>query len=152
MFKKEDVLCVVCSAGGHLTEAKLATASVQCRKYFVTYELPHIEETLRSEEVYFISNPHTHLHKYPKNFLQSLWLYLRKNPKFILTTGSGVGIATCLIGKIFGSKIIYVETGARTDSPSRTGRVLYRIADLFIVQWRPLLKRFPKALYGGLLF
>jgi len=151
MFRKQNILCVVCSAGGHLTEATIATASLQYPKYFVTYKLPHIQETLKSQEVYFISNPHTYLYKYPKNFFQSIWLYLKKRPAFILSTGSGMAIATCLIGKIFGSKIIFVENGSRVNLPSSTGKLLYRFSDLFIVQWEPLLKYYPKAVYGGLL-
>jgi beta-1,4-N-acetylglucosaminyltransferase len=151
MFKKQKVLCVVCSAGGHLTEAILATISLQCPKYIVTYKLPHLQETLKLQEVHFISNPHTYLCKYPKNFIESLCLYLKKRPEFILSTGAGVAISTCLIGKLFGSKIIFIENGSRVNYPSSTGKLLYRFSDIFIVQWEPLLKYYPKAIYGGLL-
>lgn len=151
MFKKQNILCVVCSAGGHLTEAAISTASLQYPKYFVTYKLPHIKETFESQEVYYISNPHTDIYKYPKNFIESFWLYFRKRPKFILSTGSGMAIATCLIGKIFGSKIIFIENGSRVNYPSSTGKLLYRFSDLFIVQWESLLIYYPKAVYGGLL-
>ena len=145
-------MCVVCSAGGHLAEAQLAVAEVDYAKYFVTYRLPHSAESLKNSKCYFITNPHKYFIKYPLNFIQSLLLYLKKRPKFILSTGSGVAIATCLIGKLLGSKIIFIETGARIHTPSLTGRLLYCWADLFIVQWRPLLKFFPNAKYGGLLF
>jgi len=152
MFKKNNILCVVCSAGGHLTEALFAVDGVNYPKYFVTYKLPHIEQSLSGCDFYYITNPHKYIYKYPINFLQSFKLYLKKRPKFILSTGSGVAIATCLIGKLFGSKVIYVETGARVDTPSLTARFLYYFSDLFIIQWKPLLKVFPKAIYGGLLF
>lgn len=152
MLKKSNILCVVCSAGGHLAEAMLSVEGVRFPTYFVTYRLPHTDDNLKGHKYYYVTNPHKYLWKYPKNFFQSLRLYLKEKPKFILSTGSGMAIATCLIGKVFGSKIVFVETGARIHTPSMTGRLLYRFADLFIVQWKPLLKHFPKAEYGGLLF
>jgi beta-1,4-N-acetylglucosaminyltransferase len=149
MFRKNNFLCVVCSAGGHLTEAFLATQDIKYPKYFVTYRLPHIANTLAGERHYFITNPHKNPFKYVTNFFQSLVIYLKQKPKFILSTGSGMAIATCIIGKLFGSKLIYVETGARVSNPSMTGRFVYRFCDLFIVQWEPLMKYFPSAVYGG---
>jgi UDP-N-acetylglucosamine:LPS N-acetylglucosamine transferase len=79
-------------------------------------------------------------------------MLLRERPKAIISTGGGMSIATALLGKLLGVKLIYVESGARVTSPSRTGKLLYKYADLFIVQWEPMLKHFPKAVYGGMLF
>jgi beta-1,4-N-acetylglucosaminyltransferase len=149
MFRKNNLLCVVCSAGGHLTEALLATQDVDYPKYFVTYWLPHMSKTLSGEQHYFITNPHKNPFKYVVNLFQSLIVYFKHKPKFILSTGSGMAIATCFLGKLFGSKVIYVETGARVTSPSMTGKLMYRFSDLFIVQWEPLMKHFPSAVYGG---
>lgn len=151
MFRKNDVLCIVCSAGGHLTEALLAVRDVTYPQFIVTYRLPHTARSLDDRECYFITNPHKNLLKYGQNFFESLAIYLRKRPKFILSTGSGMAIATCLIGKLFGSKLIYIETGARVHNPSLTGRFMYRFSDLFIVQWEGLLIHYPSAVYGGFL-
>lgn len=152
MFRKNAVLCIVCSAGGHLAEAMLSVKGLSCTKYYVTYRLPHTDESLKGLEYYYVTNPHKYLWKYPVNFCQSLFFYLKKRPKFILSTGSGMAIATCLIGKLFGSKIIFIETGARIHTSSMTGRLIYLFADLFIIQWESQLKEYPKASYGGLLF
>ena len=145
------MICVVCSAGGHLTEALLIMRKIPYPFYIVTYRLPHLEQTLKDFEHYFIINPHKSLWKYPINFIQSLRIYLKKRPKFIISTGSGMAISTCLIGKLFGSKIIFIESGARVYQPSLTGRLMYYFSDLFIVQWKPLLRFFPRAVYGGTL-
>ena len=58
----------------------------------------------------------------------------------------------CCIGKIFGSKIIYIETFANSESRSQAGRLIYKFADLFIVQWEGMLKLYPKATYGGWIY
>ena len=78
---------------------------------------------------------------------------LLKNPAdFVITTGAAVAIPICIYAKIFGKKVIYIESMARMTSPSNTGRLMYKIADLFIVQWKELLNFFPKAVYGGSIY
>lgn len=151
MFEKNNELCVVCSAGGHLTEALMAIEGVAADVFIVTYFLPHLAKSLSGRNVYYITNPHKNPFKYLVNFIQALTIYVKKRPKCILSTGSGMTVGLCLIGKLFGSKIIYVETGARIHTPSLTGKLMYHVSDLFIVQWEPLLKHFPRATYGGLL-
>ena len=143
------MLCVVCSAGGHLSEALSALASTKAPRYFVTYGEDHAKKWLSGEEAYYVEDPHVSIIKYLKNAYQSIIILLRKRPKVILSTGSGIALATCIFGKMIGAKVIYLESGARITSPSRTGKLMYYIADDFIVQWEPLLRCFPKATYVG---
>ena len=146
---KHSPVCVVCSSGGHLSEALAAIEEVNVPHYFVIFYEPHVVSRLRNEEVHYVIDPHRSPIGYVKNLWQSSKLFFRKRPKVIVSTGAGIALATCFLGKIFGSRIIFIETGARVTSPSRTGRIMYRIADLFIVQWEPMLKIYPKAKYGG---
>lgn len=55
----------------------------------------------------------------------------------------------CYIGKLFGSKIIYLETFANIKTKSLSGKLVYPIADLFLVQWESMLECYPKAVYVG---
>lgn len=143
------MVCVVCSAGGHLSEALVATSKIKSPIYFITFEEPHVKERLKGKEVFFVVDPHVSLLLYLKNAWQSLRIFLRKRPKVVISTGAGIALATCFLAKLMGSKLIFIESGARVTEPSRTGRLVYSFADLFVVQWKPLLKHFPKATYGG---
>ena len=58
----------------------------------------------------------------------------------------------CCIGKIFGSKIIYIETFANIHTKTITGKLIYTFADLFIVQWEEMLELYPKAICWGWIF
>lgn len=58
-------------------------------------------------------------------------------------------VPTCYLGKLFGAKLVYIESGGNVYTPTLTGKLMYPIADLFIVQWEPALKFFPKAILGG---
>ncbi len=81
---------------------------------------------------------------------QSLRVLLRARPRAILHSGPGIAIPVATLGKLFGIKIIYVENGARVHHPSLSGRWMYRIADLFFVQWPELQSEvFPGAIYAG---
>ena len=58
----------------------------------------------------------------------------------------------CCIGKLLGSKIIYIESFANITTKTITGKFLYPIADKFIVQWDSMKKLYPDAVVGGWIF
>lgn len=148
MNKKLPKVLLIGAGGGHLTEVMLATEGVPMRRVVVTFRLPHSDETLVSERRYYLIDPHKSLWKYAVNALQSLYVILREWPDAIVNAGGGISLACSLFGKTIGAKLIFVETGARVTTPSKTGKFLYKYADLFIVQWRGLLKFYPNAIYG----
>ena len=48
--------------------------------------------------------------------------------------------------------MIYIETFANIKTKSMSGKLVYPIADMFVVQWESMLKLYPKAVYGGWIF
>nr|WP_301538293.1 PssD/Cps14F family polysaccharide biosynthesis glycosyltransferase [Providencia rettgeri] len=79
-------------------------------------------------------------------------LYKKNNIKACISTGPGLAIPAAIITKIYGGKVIHIETWSRFHSKSFTGRILYYIADVFYVQNKSLLKLYPNATYSGLLW
>ena len=73
-------------------------------------------------------------------------------PDVVVTTGAHTAVAMCYIAKIFRKKVIYIESFANIETKTLTGRLVYPIADKFIVQWHSMLKLYPKAVYGGWIF
>jgi UDP-N-acetylglucosamine:LPS N-acetylglucosamine transferase len=96
-------------------------------------------------------DPHKSLLKFLINSVQSLVIVLKVRPSVVINTGGGISIACSLFAKLLGARLIFIESGARVRSPSRTGKFLYRFSDLFIVQWKSLLSFYPDAIYGGTL-
>ena len=41
------------------------------------------------------------------------------------------------------------SSNAKVETGSLTGKLMYRIADKFYVQWREMLNVFPKAIFKG---
>ena len=58
----------------------------------------------------------------------------------------------CKIAHMHKKKIIWIETIANATTPTMAGKMIYPIADLFIVQWESMLEIYPDAVYGGFIF
>jgi beta-1,4-N-acetylglucosaminyltransferase len=81
--------------------------------------------------------------------IQALDVLLRVRPKTILSTGPAITVPVAVVGKLLGARIIFVETGSRITTVSLTGRIMYRFADLYFVQWPQLREKLPRAVYAG---
>lgn len=89
------------------------------------------------------------LPKLVANTWRSLVLIVKERPKVMITTGVLAVIPLALLMKLFGGKLIYIESFAKVCSKNLTGNLLYRFADQFYVQWEEMLKLYPKAIYKG---
>ena len=81
------------------------------------------------------------------------WKVLRKErPDLIVSTGAAAAVPFFYIGKLLGSKTIFIEIYDRIDSPTLTGKLVYPVTDRFIVQWEEMKKVYPKAIDLGSIF
>ena len=150
----------ISSTGGHLSEM------MQLKSMFDRYDYHIITEKTKSNQKlketygkridFLIYGTKDHIFSYPfkliANCFKSLYFYFKIRPDFIVTTGAHTAGPMCCIGKLLGSRIIYIETFANKDTKTITGKLIYRFADLFIVQWESMLKLYPKAVYGGWIY
>lgn len=158
MSKKKVMF--ISSTGGHLNEL------MQLKKMYSKYDYCLITEKTKSN--LYLKNKYKgkvnfllygtkhHIISYPFKLLincfLSLFYYFKYHPDYIITTGVHTAGPMCCIGKIFGSKIIYIETFANIFTKTVTGRLLYPISDLFIVQWESMKKLYPNSVYGGWIY
>jgi beta-1,4-N-acetylglucosaminyltransferase len=84
--------------------------------------------------------------------IQACAILLRTRPDAMITTGPGVAVPVCAVAKALRVKVVFIETGSRIHALSTTGKIVYRFADLFLVQWQELLAACPKAVYAGRLW
>jgi beta-1,4-N-acetylglucosaminyltransferase len=83
-------------------------------------------------------------------FVSTFGILLRERPKLIVSTGSEIAIPAFYLAKLFRIKTIFIESWARVIEPSGTGRLVYPVADVFLVQWECLLPKYgKKAKYEG---
>lgn len=150
----------ISSTGGHLVEL------MQLRKMFEHHEWHLVTEKTKSNLdlkkefqghldylVYGTKKQIVrYLFKFSYNCLKSLWIFLKEKPDYVITTGTHTAVPMCFIAHFFKKKVIYIETFANRLTPTQTGKMIYPIADLFIVQWEEMLSHYPKAIYGGWIF
>ena len=158
-MKKKKVL-FISSTGGHLDEL------MQLKPMFEKYDYHIVTEKTKSnlnlknkfpkKVSFLVYGTKDHILTYPfkliYNCFLSLFIYIKQKPKYIVTTGAHTAGPICCLGKLFGSKIIYIETFANSKTKSATGSIVYKFADLFIVQWEDMLKLYPKGVYGGWIY
>jgi UDP-N-acetylglucosamine--N-acetylmuramyl-(pentapeptide) pyrophosphoryl-undecaprenol N-acetylglucosamine transferase len=70
-----------------------------------------------------------------RTILRSVGLALRHRPRIVVTSGSGSTVPFCLLARLAGARVLFVETSARVRGASSSGRVLARVAHDVIVQW-----------------
>jgi hypothetical protein len=58
----------------------------------------------------------------------------------------------CYLAKLFGKKVIFIETFANSKTKTKAGSLVYPIADVFIVQWEYMLELYPNAILGGWIY
>jgi UDP-N-acetylglucosamine:LPS N-acetylglucosamine transferase len=137
------------SAGGHMNQLLKLLPLADKDVFFIT-SAQHMRKSLKDYKIYYIKDPVRNSWRFFINSIIAFSILLKERPNVVITTGAGLVVPICLLAKLlFGSKIIFIETMSRIESPSRTGKIIYPIADLFIVQWKNLLKFYgKKAVYG----
>ena len=145
-------ICVACSSGGHLMEIlQVREAYQKYEKFFFTFKREYIFDEIQSEKVYFVSDPGRNIFNLIKCIFQTFSVLFKEKPNVVISTGAGVAIPAIFLGKyIFKAKVIFIETFTRIDEPSMSGKMAYKAADYFFVQWKDLLKKYgSRAVYKG---
>lgn len=86
-------------------------------------------------------------------FAMSFFLILKERPDVVISTGAAATYPICWFQKkLRHKKVIYIESFARKAGGSKTGLMVYKFADSFVVQRKELLSVYPKAVYGGMIY
>lgn len=147
-------ICLVASSGGHYEQV------LMLGKLEKSYDVYYVTEKTR----YDVENPNTYyinqinrreklfFFKFIIVFFQSLKIFLMEKPDIIISTGAMSVIPTFLIGRIFKKRLIFIESFAKLNSSTITGRFIHKFCDYFVVQWEEMLAVYPDAYYFGSIY
>ena len=132
----EAKILFVCSSGGHLAQLwQLRPWWRDKPRQWVTFDKPDARSLLRDEEVVWAHHPTT------RNAMNALrnallaWRLLRgPRPSMVVSNGAGVAFPFFVVARVLGVPTAYIEVCDRLDSASLTGRLCYRLSDLFCIQ------------------
>lgn len=146
-------ICFAASSGGHYEQLLMLKPLMDKYESFTITEETLYQVKNDNEKVYYMKQVNrkekTFIFRMIVNTFRSIKIYLREKPDFVICTGVLAMIPICLIAKSAGKKLIYIESFAKVTSATQTGKLLYRFADQFYVQWEQMLEIYPKAIYLG---
>lgn len=144
-------LCLVTSSGGHLFHLHLM------ERFWKKYERVWVASK-KEDALHLLENERVYWAFYPtprnlKNLIRNAglaWKVLRRErPDVIVSAGSAVAVPFFYLGKLFGCTLVFIEVYDRISTPTLTGKLVYPITDLFIVQWEEQRKFYPAGILAG---
>ena len=145
-------ICFAASSGGHFEQLMMLRHMMEKYDAFVVTEktaylakadIPmfYLFQVNRKEKAFPL--------KMFVNTFYSFMLLLREKPDAVITTGVLAMVPLCLLAKVMGKKLIYIESFAKVTSATESGKLLYRYADRFYVQWPQMKDIYPAAICVG---
>lgn len=153
MSDKRKKICFAASSGGHYEQLMMLKPLMEKYDSFVVTEKTDYDAKAKDEKTYYMHQVNrrekTFVWRMIQNAFLSLKVYMKEKPDVVICTGVLAMIPICLISKLMGKKLIYIESFAKVTSATLTGKLLYKYADQFYVQWPEMQKIYPKAIYLG---
>lgn len=152
-MESKKKLCFIASSGGHYEQLLMLRPLMQDYDSFIVTEKCEYSARVENCRTYYLQQVNRKelfcVIKLLGNLFRAVRIFCREKPDCVITTGVLAVIPFCLLAKLLGKKLIYIESFAKTSSATRTGRLMYHFADRFYVQWESMLQVYPKAVYAG---
>ncbi|EOH96879.1 hypothetical protein UAY_02611 [Enterococcus moraviensis ATCC BAA-383] len=144
-------ICLIASSGGHYEQLLMLKALEETFDvYYVTEKTDYngndqntyyIKQINRREKLFVIN--------IVRIFFQSVKIFMKEKPDIIISTGALAVIPTFILGKAFKKKLIFIESFAKINSQTLTGKFIYKFSDVFFVQWEEMKQFYPDAIFNG---
>ena len=147
-------MLLVCSSGGHLLQLlALREAWEGFDRVWVTFDAGDSRALLAGEEVVHAHQPtNRNVPNLLRNIVLASRVVRRERPFAVVTTGAGVAVPFVWLGRLFGARVVYVETLSRIDRPSLSYRLVAPAVSRTYVQWPELQRALRRAHYCGTVF
>lgn len=156
MKKQSRRVCFAASSGGHLEELLMLRPLMERYDSFLVTEKTAYGTAVGNMRCYWLMQVNRREKScIPRLFVNGLYavgICLKEQPDIIVTTGVLAVIPLCLVCKALGKKLVFIESFANVKTPTMSGRLLYRFADRFYIQWPGLQEYYPEARYLGSIY
>ncbi len=144
-------ICLVASAGGHISQLlKLAQSWNEYETFCVTTTEVVRDELGKFGRIYVVGECNRqHPGRVVKVLLRCIGIVFKERPDVVISTGAAAGCMLCLLGKLLGAKVIWIDSITNVERISLSGRMVRHVADLFLVQWPELVNRYKKVEFVG---
>lgn len=146
-------ICFAASSGGHFEQLMMLKPLMEKYNSFIVTEkldydikagnipVKYVKQINRTDKTFFL--------KMFYNVFKSAEIVIKNRPNVVISTGALAAVPLMICAKVFGAKIVYIESFAKIDTPNVSGRIAYKFADQFYIQWESMRKFYPNAIYKG---
>lgn len=149
-------ICLAASGGGHVRQLLDLQPVWSEHDYFFVTEDTALGHTLGQDHpTHFVPHfawgqaklgaPFRMLGSAFVSLVRSAGIIMRERPQVLITTGAGAVFPTLLWAKLFGARVVMIESFARFEKPSLFGRIASRFANDIVVQSAKLDGYYPRA-------
>ena len=146
-------VCFIASSGGHFEQLMMLKPLMKKYDSFIVTEKTNYSVSNLEFNTYYLHQVNrrekSFIFRMIGNSLKTLKILISERPDVVISTGALATIPMCLFGKIFGKKIIFIESFAKVNSQTLTGKLVYKFADRFYVQWKEMKQFYPNAICKG---
>ncbi len=146
-------ICFAASTGGHFEQLMMLRPLMEKHDSFILTEKTDYSVVKDTDRIYYLAQVNrkekSWLFAMLANAFRSLGIFLKERPDAIICTGVLATIPMCLLCRLLGKQLIYIESFAKVTSPTETGKLMYKFAHRFYVQWESMLEIYPNAIYLG---
>ncbi|MEO8581494.1 MAG: PssD/Cps14F family polysaccharide biosynthesis glycosyltransferase [Patescibacteria group bacterium] len=144
-------ILIVTSSGGHLFKTfQLKPWWSKYERVWVTKKDEFSESILNGEKIIPGNFPEQrNILNFFKNLFFALKLLRTEKPDLIFSMGAGIAPPFFLVAKLYKIKTVFIETFISISQSTISGKMIYPLADLFLVQNKKLLHVYKKSLYLG---
>lgn len=148
------------STGGHLEQLKVLvnelTFEKEIERYVLIEKSPFENKFKNANDVFYLiqqdRKDKLFLFKFIKNIFTAFHVLRKIKPDFLISTGAGATLPVIVLSKLFGTKVIYIESLAKINNLTITGRISSKFTNRFYVQWNELSHKIPNTYYKGRLY
>jgi UDP-N-acetylglucosamine:LPS N-acetylglucosamine transferase len=144
-------VCLTASAGGHLSQLlKLGSAWSGKETFWIT-TTKVVRDSLEGWGTVYIVGECNRQHplRVMVVFFHLLRILRRERPDVVISTGAAPGCMVAVLGHLLGAKVIWLDSITNVSRLSLSGRLVRPFADLFLVQWPELARKYRGVEYVG---
>lgn len=142
----------IASDGGHWVQLlRLRPAFIGLEVVYVSTNIENRQEVEGCEFFEVINANRKMLGNFFTMFLQIFRIIRIVKPHTIITTGAAPGLVALIVGKLFRTKNIWIDSIANVETLSSSGKKARFVADLYLTQWEALQKKEGPLFKGSIL-
>ena len=157
MVSSVKKICFTASTGGHFEQLMMLKPLMLKNDSFIVTEKTKYSvinnNNNNNNNIYYLEQINRQekrfIFKMIINAIKSLMIFVKERPDVVISLGALATVPLCIYAKLFRKKLIFLESFAKVNSPTLTGKLVYKFADKFYVQWEEMKEFYPDAIYEG---